>query len=282
MGKAFVFVSWIFILFATLCAHRAIGAEDEILAKVGSEVITRSDFEARLKSFPPEAQEALRNPEQKRQVLDSMVKARLLVLEGEIRGLTGEPDVQARLKMLRDDLITQEYARAYLEKKTEVSDEEAERYYNTNLEMKEREYLKVSQIVVEKEEEAKKILENLKKGENFKKLATEKSVDGTSRQRGGELEWFERGKGEKEIEEALRKVEKGGVSDIVNIKGRYSILKLEDRRIVPKPPYLKVKDEIVKKLKYEKVMEQAEKEIEELKKKIKVETFYEKLDSGRK
>ena len=184
--------------------------------------------------------------------------------------------------MMRDDLITQEYVRAYIEKKAEVSDEEAERYYNTNPEIREREYLKVSQIVLESEEEAKRILERLKKGENFKKLAIENSIDPASKKLGGELEWFEKGKKEKEIEEALAKLGKGETSDIVKVNGKNYIFKLDDRNVVPKVPYLKMKDEIIKGLRYKKITELAEKEVEELKKKITFEVFYDKLTSETK
>ena len=258
---------------------RTFGADDEILAKVGNEVITRIDFETRLKSFPFPAQEALKDFEKKKQLLDSMIKARLLVLEGGNRGLNENPDMKAKLRMVRDDLITQEYVRSYIENKVEVSNEEAETYYNTDPEIRERQYLKISQIVVEKEEEAKEILERLKKGENFNKLARERSTDVASKYVAGELEWFEKGKGEKEIEEALSKLEKGGISDIVKVKGRYYILKLDERRIVPKALFLKVKDEIIRKLELKKITELVEKEIEELKKKISIEIFYEKLNS---
>jgi peptidyl-prolyl cis-trans isomerase C len=271
----------IFILFLMLTQVSWILAQekDEILAKVGNEVITRLDFETRLNSFPYAAREELKDFEKKKQLLDHMIKARLLFAEGGSKGLTEKADIKAQLRMIRDDFITQEYVRAYIENKVEVSDEEAEKYYNTNPEIRELEYLKVSQIVAEKEEEAKGILESLKKGEHFKKLAKERSIDPASKAMAGELDWFEKGKKEKEIEDALAKLEKGGISDIVKIKGRYYIFKLDERRIEPKPPYLKVKDGIIRGLKYKKISELVEKEIEELKKKIKIETFYEKLSS---
>lgn len=269
-----------YILFLTLIQASPVLAQsdDEILAKVGNEVITRLDFETRLKSFPFPAQKALKDFEKKKQLLDSMIKIRLFVLEGGNRGLNESPDMKAKLRMLRDDLITQEYVRSYIESKVEVSNEEAETYYNTDPEIRERQYLKISQIVVEKEEEAKEILERLKKGENFNKLARERSTDVASKNVAGELEWFEKGKKEKEIEDALAKLEKGETSDIVKTKERYYIFKLDERRIVPKPPYLKIKDDIIKKLKLKKITELVEKDIETLKKKITIETFYEKLN----
>jgi peptidyl-prolyl cis-trans isomerase C len=256
--------------------------KDEILAKVGNEVITRLDFETRLKSFPAAAQGGLNDFEKRKQLLDNMIKARLFVLEGESKGLTENADIKAKLRMMRDDFITQEYTRAYIEKKAEVSNEEAEKYYNTDPEMREREYLKVSQIVLESEKEAKRILERLKEGENFKKLAMENSIDPTSKKLGGELEWFEKGKKEKEIEEALAKIGKGETSDVVKVNGKNYIFKLDERNVLPKIPYLKVKDEIIKGLRYKKITELAEKEVEELKKKITSEVFYDKLTSETK
>jgi len=261
---------------------RAFAADDEVLAKIGNEVITRMDFETRLKSFAREGQRELRDLEKKKQLLDRMIKARLLATEAENKGLTEKPDVKAYLRMVRDDFITQEYVRAYIETKAGVSNDEAETYYNTNPEFGEREYLKVSQIVVEKEDEAKEILGRLKKGENFRKLARERSIDQASKAAPGELDWFEKGKQEKEIEDAVAKLEKEEISDIVKIKERYYIFRLDERRIVAKPLYFNVKDEIVARLKYKKIAELVEKEIEELKKKVNIETFYEKLSSDEK
>jgi len=277
--KKFLVMVWVISLSLSMgCFDQVLSTDDEILAKVGNEVITRLDFEKRLNSFPYAAQQELKDFEKKKQLLDIMIKARLLVTEGGNKGLTEKPDIKAGLRMIRDDYITQEFVRAYIENKVEVSEEEVQNYYNTSPEIREQEYLKVSQIVVEKEEEAKEILERLKKGEHFKKLAKERSIDPASKAMAGELDWFEKGKKEKEIEDALAKLEKEGISDIVKTKGGYYIFKLDERRIVPKSPYLKIKDDIIKKLKLKKITELVEKDIETLKKKITIETFYEKLN----
>ncbi len=268
------------MLFLTIMEVSLVLAQekDEVLAKIGNEVITRSDFEIKLRSLPQKVQDRVKSPEMKKALLDAMVKARLFVMEGEKKGLNERPEIKSYLRIVRDDYITQEYVRAYLEKDAEVSDEEAQRYYDTDPEIRERELLKVSQIAVEKESEAKDILERLKKGEPFRKLAYEKSVDPITT-RGGEMEWFEKGKGEKEVEEAVAKLEIQGLSEVVKAKGRYYIFKLDDKKTVPKPSYLKKKDEIISRLKYKKIAELAEKEVEEMKKKVTIETFYDKLPS---
>jgi peptidyl-prolyl cis-trans isomerase C len=277
MRKRSIFILQILLFSTILSIGRVYGAEDEILAKVGNDVITRIDFEARIKSFPPAAQEELKDVEKRKALLDNMIKARLLVLEAENKGLNEKPELKATMRIIRDDLTTQEYVRSYIEKKVEVSNLEVEAYYNADPEYGEREYLKVSQIVVEKEEEAKEILGRIKKGEPFNKLARERSIDVASKYVAGALEWFEKGTGEKEMEEALLKLENGGISDIVKMKGNYYILRLDERRITPKAPFLKIKDEIIRKLRLKKITALVEKEIEELKKKTSVQTFYEKL-----
>ena len=282
MHRSWIFIFGVLLVLTVVCSERAFGAEDEILAKVGNEVITRIDFETRLKSFLPTQREELKNFEKKKLLLDNMIKGRLLVVEGENRGLNEKPDIKAGLRMVRDDYITQEFVKAYIENKVEVTEEEVQNYYDTNPEIKEREFLKISQIVVEKEEEAKEILEMLKKGEHFKKLAQERSIDPASKPMAGELDWFEKGKGEKAIEEAVANLEKGGISGIVKAKSGYYILKLDEKRVSPKPPYLKIKDDLVRKLVYKKLTEVVNKEIEDLKKKITIETFYEKLGSENK
>ena len=282
MRKFSAFTLGILLFLTLISVGRAYGGEDEILAKVGNEVITRIDFETRLKSFPPTTREELKKFEKKKLILDNMIKARLFVVEGENRKLNEKPDIKAGLRMIRDDYITQEFVRAYIENKVEVSEEEVQNYYNTNPEIKERELLKISQIVMEKEEEAKEILERLKKGEHFKKLAKERSIDPVSKPMAGELDWFEKGEGEKEIEDAVANLEKGEISGIIKAKGVYYILKLDEKRVIPKPPYLKIKDDLTQKFGYKKLTEVVNKEIEDLKKKITIETFYEKLSSENK
>lgn len=79
-------------------------------------------------------------------------------------------------------------------------------------------------ILVEKFSDAQQIFERLKKGEDFAKLAAEKSIDG-SRRRDGDLGWFDHGVMVRLSEQAAFALQKGQTSDIMKTEFGYHIIK---------------------------------------------------------
>ncbi len=84
--------------------------------------------------------------------------------------------------------------------------------------------IRCAHILVEKESLAKEILEKIKKGESFAKLAEQYSIDG-SRRRGGDLGSFGKGMMVKPFEDAAFKLNKGEVSGLVKTEFGYHIIK---------------------------------------------------------
>lgn len=72
--------------------------------------------------------------------------------------------------------------------------------------------IRASHILVEKLSEAQQVIESLKKGEEFSKLAQEKSIDG-SRRRGGDLGIFGHGVMVKEFERAAFALQVGQMTE---------------------------------------------------------------------
>ena len=72
--------------------------------------------------------------------------------------------------------------------------------------------IKCSHILVEKQSQALQILERIKSGEKFGKLAKELSIDSGSAKRDGNLGYFSRGKMVKEFENVAFKLEIGHIS----------------------------------------------------------------------
>ncbi len=85
--------------------------------------------------------------------------------------------------------------------------------------------IKCSHILVNKQSEALAIVERLKKGEKFGKLAKELSIDTGSAQRDGSLGYFGRGMMVKPFEEAAFKLEVGAVSEPVKSEFGYHLIK---------------------------------------------------------
>lgn len=85
--------------------------------------------------------------------------------------------------------------------------------------------IKCSHILVNKQSEALSILERIKKGEKFGKLAKESSIDTGSAKRDGNLGYFTKGMMVKPFEEAAFKLEIGQVSEPVKSEFGYHIIK---------------------------------------------------------
>ena len=86
------------------------------------------------------------------------------------------------------------------------------------------EKIRCEHILVEKQSIANQLLERIKKGESFEKLAQENSID-SSRRRGGDLGFFGRGMMVREFEKAAFGLEVGEVSQVVKTQFGYHIIK---------------------------------------------------------
>ncbi len=86
------------------------------------------------------------------------------------------------------------------------------------------EKIRCAHILVEKQSTALEVLEKLKNGESFAKMAEQYSLDGT-RKRGGDLGFFGRGVMVREFEEAAFRLNKGETSGLVKTQFGYHIIK---------------------------------------------------------
>lgn len=127
---------------------------------------------------------------------------------------------------------------------TAVTDEAVQSYFDENFMNGEdvTEY-KAAHILVETEEEAQKLVDELKGGADFSTLAEEHST-GPSGPSGGQLGWFSEGMMVEPFQVAVAEMEADSISDPVQTDFGWHVIKLEETRIKDAPKLEDVRDEI--------------------------------------
>jgi len=102
---------------------------------------------------------------------------------------------------------------------------------------------KAAHILVETEEEAQAVVEELEGGADFAAVAKEKST-GPSGPNGGDLGWFSKGMMVAPFEEAVVGMEAGALSAPVQTQFGWHVIKLEETRVKEAPSLDEVRDEL--------------------------------------
>lgn len=181
------------------------------------------------------------------------------------------------------DLAIGELLEGQIGNKIAVSDKETRAYYDGNLEnFRQPEQVRASHILIkvdpgaeeEKKAEARTKIESvrakLKKGEDFGALAKEYS-EGPSGPKGGDLGFFGRGQMVKPFEDAAFTTKPGQVSDMVETRFGYHLIKVTDRKPEGTLSYAEVKDRLEQLMKQQKVQQEIAHYVETLKAKAKIE-----------
>jgi peptidyl-prolyl cis-trans isomerase C len=169
--------------------------------------------------------------------------------------------------------------------KIKVSGSETKAYYDENPDFFIKpEQVKASHILIKVAPDATdmqkaqarieiaKINQKLKDGQDFAALAREFS-QGPSSEKGGDLGYFGRGQMAKPFEEAAFALAPGNVSETVETRYGYHLIKVFDKKPPSNIAYADVKDQLNQHLKRQKIDREARVYIENLKKNAKIEKF---------
>ncbi len=152
-------------------------------------------------------------------------------------------DFQTRLKFIRNKLLMEQILQ--VEGKKAVTEQAMREVYDSALkQMSGEEEVRARHILVATEDEAKKILADLKKGGDFEAIAKEKSNDPGAAAQGGDLGYFSKDQMVPEFAEMAFKLNKGQLSDPVKTQFGWHIIRVEDKRSKSPPPFDQVKDQI--------------------------------------
>jgi peptidyl-prolyl cis-trans isomerase C len=216
-------------------------AADGLVARVNGVDIKQSDLALAEEDVGADIQGA--SPEARREHLIAYLADIIMVTQAADKKNVGDnPDFKRRLAFLRNKLLMgfelQEEA------KSAITDEALHQTYDEAVRSSGgQEEVRARHILVEKEDEARSILDQLKSGSDFAALAKEKSKDPGAAD-GGDLGYFTKDQMVPEFAEVAFKMYPGQLSNPVKTQFGWHIIKVEDKRTKQPPQFETVKGQI--------------------------------------
>ena len=187
-------------------------------------------------------------PEILAQIKEELIAREIFMQEARKRGLDASEDYKAQLELARQSLLIRELF-ANFQKKNPVTDAEIKAEYDKFVAANGGKEYRARHILVEKEEEAKALIPELKKGGKFEELAKKASNDPGSGANGGDLDWANAASYVPEFSNAMVKLDKGQMTDApVKSQFGFHIIRVDDVREAQLPKLDEVKPQITQQL----------------------------------
>ena len=221
------------------CAGAAI-AQNAVV--VNNKPIPSSRVDAFVKAMVAQGRDD--TPELRQMVREELISRELFVQEAEARKLASTPEVENQLLKARQDILIQALIRNELSSQPVTDDEIKGAYALRNSADQGQQEYRARHILVETEEQARKIIADLDKGGDFAELAKQ-SIDPGSAARGGDLDWNRPTTFAPAFSQAMVTLEKGQYSKKpVKTDFGYHVIRLDDVRAAQPPALDSVKPQI--------------------------------------
>ncbi len=245
-------------------AASAQAADEKAAALVNGVSIPQARLDLRVKAAAQQGQPD--SPEMRKAIREDLINLEIISQAAAKNGLDKQPEIAQQLELARQSVLANAYVQDYV-KNHPISDADLKKEYeNLKIRVGNKEY-KLSHILLESEDEAKKAAADLKKGSKFAKIAKAKSKDPGSADKGGDLGWAVPSNFVQPFGEAVLKLNKGQVSAPVQTQYGWHIIKLEDTRELKVPTFEEMKPKLENRLQQQSI----QKAIEDLRGKAKIE-----------
>ena len=205
-------------------------------------------------------------PEMQTQLREEIVTREVFMQEAQKQGLDATDDYKAQLELARQAIMIRALFENY-RKQNPISDADVKAEYDKFTATNGGKEFKAHHILVETQDQAKKILADLKKGGKFEDIAKKQSKDTGSGANGGDLDWANPASYVPEFSEAMIKLKKGETSAPVKTKFGWHIIRVDDIRQAQLPKMEDIKPQITQQLQQQRL----QKYQEDLRAKAKVE-----------
>lgn len=203
-----------------------------ILARMAGRKITIEEFQNRIADMPSYYRGFLATRDGKMELLNSMIAEAVLIQKAREEGLDRKEEVKRKLQNVEERVLLEAMVQELQKDRIAVSDEEVKEHFQKNEDkFSNPEQVRVSHILVKKKSDARKVLNELREGASFEKLAQKYSIDSITAPRGGDLGYISRGEMIPQFEDvAFGLGKKGDISQIVETPFGYHLIKLTDRK----------------------------------------------------
>ena len=192
-------------------------------------------------------------PEVLAQIKEELVAREIFMQEAKKRGLDATEDYKNQLELARQTILIRELF-ADFQKKNPITDADIQAEYDKFVAANGGKEYRARHILVEKEDEAKALIADIKKGAKFEDLAKKASKDPGSGANGGDLDWAAAGSYVPEFSGAMVKLDKGQMTDTpVKSQFGYHIIRVDDVREAQLPKLEEVKPQIAQQLQQQKL-----------------------------
>ena len=206
-------------------------------------------------------------PEMQGQLREEIVAREVFMQEAQKQGLDATEDYKNQLELARQAILIRALFENY-RKTNPVSDADVKAEYDKFVAANGGKEYKARHILVETEDQAKKIMADLKKGAKFEDIAKKQSKDPGSGANGGDLDWANSANFVPEFSEAMIKLKKGETTPApIKTQFGWHIIRVDDIRQAQLPKMEDIKPQITQQLQQQRL----QKFQEDLRAKAKIE-----------
>ena len=221
-------------------------AQAQNLATVNGKPVPKARVDSLLQQAKRAGQPV--GPELEAQARDQVVLREIFVQEAEKRGLAAKPAYRDQMELARQSILIRELFDGYKAERP-ITDAQAQVEYDKFKSQASGTEYRARHILVEKEEEAKALIAQIKGGASFEELAKAKSKDTGSGANGGDLDFAKPDAYVPEFGAAMKALTKGQMTEVpVKSEFGWHVIRLEDTRDAPFPAFAEVKDQIKQRL----------------------------------
>lgn len=251
-------IAGVFALVSLLFSPILQAQDQSYVAKIGNKKITMADLNRIIGYYDQEQQKVIeKNPQLKETILWQVIQGTVVSKIAKEKGFDKKPEIKSQQELMINNFLASQYLQKEIIEKITISEAKARAYYKDHPEaFKNPEMIRARHILFKAEPgasdedknkikaKAAEVLEKLKKGEDFIKLAAEVSDDLGTKAKGGDLDFFPKGTMIPAFEEAAFSLKPGELSNIVETEYGYHIIKLEEKKEPLLEPYETIKEKV--------------------------------------